>query len=42
MLARYDSGDRLHPGDAGYRRMAEVAAAAVATIATDPTDATDD
>lgn len=51
MLARYDSGDRLHPDDAGYRRMAEVAAAAVATvatvatvtaIATDATDATDD
>ncbi len=23
MLARYDSGDRLHPNDAGYRAMAE-------------------
>jgi lysophospholipase L1-like esterase len=22
MLPRYDSGDHLHPGDAGYRRMA--------------------
>ncbi|KAA6120842.1 SGNH/GDSL hydrolase family protein [Cupriavidus cauae] len=33
MLPRYDSGDHLHPGDAGYRRMAEVAAAAVAGVA---------
>jgi lysophospholipase L1-like esterase len=23
MKAEYDSGDKLHPGDAGYRRMAE-------------------
>jgi hypothetical protein len=23
MLERYDSGDKLHPGDAGYLRMAE-------------------
>ncbi len=32
MLPRYDSGDHLHPGDVGYRRMAEVAAAAVAEV----------
>lgn len=32
MLPRYDSGDHLHPGDAGYRRMAEVAADAVAAL----------
>jgi len=23
MKAEYDSGDKLHPGDVGYRRMAE-------------------
>jgi hypothetical protein len=23
MRAEYDSGDKLHPGDAGYRRMAD-------------------
>jgi lysophospholipase L1-like esterase len=23
MLPKYDSGDHLHPGDAGYRAMAE-------------------
>jgi lysophospholipase L1-like esterase len=33
MLPRYDSGDHLHPGDAGYRRMAQAAAAAVVAIA---------
>jgi lysophospholipase L1-like esterase len=27
MLAKYDSGDRLHPNDAGYEAMAAVAAA---------------
>ncbi len=33
MLPRYDSGDHLHPGDAGYRRMAQAATAAVAAVA---------
>ena len=23
MRAEYDSGDKLHPGDAGYKRMAD-------------------
>ncbi|MBO4123319.1 SGNH/GDSL hydrolase family protein [Cupriavidus gilardii] len=32
MLPRYDSGDHLHPGDAGYLRMAQVAAGAVAAM----------
>ncbi|NSX04357.1 SGNH/GDSL hydrolase family protein [Cupriavidus gilardii] len=32
MLPRYDSGDHLHPGDAGYLRMAEVAATAVGAL----------
>jgi len=27
MLAKYDSGDRLHPNDAGYEAMAAAAAA---------------
>lgn len=30
LLARYDSGDHLHPGDAGYEAMAEAVAVAAA------------
>jgi lysophospholipase L1-like esterase len=29
MRAEYDSGDKLHPGDAGYKRMADAIDAAL-------------
>lgn len=35
MLAAYDSGDHVHPGDAGYRRMASVVPLSVASGAGD-------